>query len=299
MPLVLLATCSSWPDGESGAEALDAALAARGIASRWVAWDDADADWTAADLVAVRATWDYTARHREFLAWARRLDQGRLLNSADVFAWNLDKSYLAALADLPAVPTRPVDTAEELREAVAATLASYDAAVVKPRTGAGGNGVILVDDVDDPRLGQSLPPEFDVWDEARGPWVVQPLVSSVRTEGETSVFVIDGRAVSQVDKRTAGGEGAAEIRVHEHFGGVSTPVPLREEHAALAVRAVEVAAGRLGGPLDYARVDVVRLDDGRLAVGELEVIEPGLYLDVMPGNAGPFADLVARRLGSA
>ena len=36
--------------------------------------------------------------------------------------------------------------------------------------------------------------------------------------------------------------------------------------------------------------------DGRLVVGEVELIEPGLYLDVAPGNATPFADLVCARL---
>ena len=32
--------------------------------------------------------------------------------------------------------------------------------------------------------------------------------------------------------------------------------------------------------------------DGAWAVSELELIEPGLYLDVDPANAGRFADLV-------
>ena len=31
-------------------------------------------------------------------------------------------------------------------------------------------------------------------------------------------------------------------------------------------------------------------------VSELELIEPGLYLDVAPDIAGPFADVVADRL---
>jgi hypothetical protein len=122
--------------------------------------------------------------------------------------------------------------------------------------------------------------------------VVQPLVGSVRTEGETSVFVIDGRVVSQVDKLPVGDE----VRVHEHFGGSSRPVAVRDEAAALATAAMEAAASRWGRPLDYGRVDMMRLDDGTLAVSELEVIEPGLYLDVLPANAEPFADLVVARL---
>jgi len=288
MPSVLLATCTTWPIGEPGAEVLDAALAARGIDARWASWDDDDVDWGTADLVAVRSTWDYTERATEFVAWARRVEAvTSLLNGADVFAWNHDKAYLAALDGVTAVPTRSADTRAEL----AAAVAEFGTSVVKPRAGASGGGVIVVDDPADPRLGTvvqshpELPP-------SGGPWIVQPLVESVRTEGETSVFVLDGTPVSQVDKLPAG----EEIRVHEHFGGVSRPVPLRDEAAGLAVAALEAVAG-VGGPLDYGRVDMLRLADGRLAVGELELIEPGLYLDVLPANAEPFADLVVRRIG--
>ena len=49
--------------------------------------------------------------------------------------------------------------------------------------------------------------------------------------------MLDGRAVSQVDKLPSGGE----IRVHEHFGGASRPVPLREEARDLALAAIAAA----------------------------------------------------------
>jgi glutathione synthase/RimK-type ligase-like ATP-grasp enzyme len=288
---LLLATSAGWPTGEPGAAALDAALVERGIDARWALWDDPDVDWAAARLVAVRSTWDYIVRHEEFVAWARRVEGvTRLLNSADTFAWNLDKTYLADLADgsdLAVVPTRAAETVDELAGAVA----ELGTAVVKPRVGAGGVGLLVVEDPADPRLGQEVQdhPELHT---ATGPWVVQPLVESVRTEGETSVFVIDGRVVSQVDKVPTGGE----VRVHEHFGGSSRPVAVRDEAAALATAAMDAAASRWGRPLDYGRVDMMRLSDGVLAVSELEVIEPGLYLDVLPANAEPFADLVVARL---
>lgn len=290
MPLVLLATSADWATGEPGAPALDAALTARGIDSRWAVWDDPDVDWAAADLVAVRSTWDYIVRHEEFVAWARDVDGAtRLLNGAEVFAWNVDKAYLAGLGEgLPVVPTLTASTIEEL----AAGVRAFGTAVVKPRIGAGGAGVLVVDDPADPRLGREIKdhPELPA---GRGPWVVQPLVESVRSEGETSVFVLDGRAVSQVDKLPVG----EEIRVHEHFGGSSRPVPLRDEAARLALAATAAAERVVGRSLDYGRVDMMRLADGTLAVSELEVTEPGLYLDVLPANAGPFTDLVVARLG--
>lgn len=289
MSRVLLVTSSNWPAGEPGAPALDAALARRGLDSRWVVWDDPSVDWSAADLVAVRSTWDYIERHEEFVAWARYVDaRSRLLNGAEMFAWNVDKAYLTGLDHgLPVVPTRTASTVQELADRVR----ELGTAVVKPRIGAAGAGVLVVDDPADPRLGTDIKdhPELPA---GRGPWIVQPLVASVRTEGETSVFVLGGTAVSQVDKLPSGGE----IRVHEHFGGSSRPVPLREEAAGLALGACAATERLLGVPVDYGRVDMMRLADGTLAVGEIEVVEPGLYLDVLPGNAEPFADLVGGRL---
>jgi glutathione synthase/RimK-type ligase-like ATP-grasp enzyme len=282
---VLLVTCAAWPDGEPDHVHLDRALADADISSRWVRWDDASVDWTDG-LVAVRSTWDYDQRRDEFLAWARSVP--RLLNGADVFAWNTDKAYLVELARAGAgagvavVPTLLVEGEEELPEAIA----SFGTAVVKPRVGAGGRGVVVFDMTD------GGPPDLDESMLGPGPWVVQPLVESVHTEGEGSVFVLDGEVVSAAQKRPAAGE----IRVHEQYGGTTVPVPVTDEVAGLARRTVAAAEALLGRRLDYARVDHLRLADGTLAVSELEVTEPGLYLDVLPGNGAAFTALVARRV---
>ncbi len=281
MTRVLLATFNLLPDGEVGGDLVVSALDERGIESRWVRWDDPTVDWAAADLVAVRSTWDYHRRCAEFLTWARAVERRTvLLNGAEVFAWNCDKGYLADLGDVPVVPTAVLDDAT-LVGGLTTAIERFGTVVVKPATGAGGVGVVLVDSVDDLRL-EGL---------TAAPWVVQPLVESVRTTGETSVYVLDGRAVSQVEKLPSGGE----IRVHELYGGGSRPGVLSEESAALAMRAVTHAADRLGADLSYARVDMMRYD-GRLVVSELELIEPGLYLDVLPANADAFADVVLTRL---
>jgi hypothetical protein len=152
--------------------------------------------------------------------------------------------------------------------------------VVKPRIGAGGVGVVVAESTDDPRL-EGL---------VAGPWVVQPLVASVRTMGESSMWVLRGEVVGQVDKRPAGDE----VRVHELYGGSSAAVPVDPVRAEVARAAVTAAAHRLGAPPAYARVDLVLLDEpvGGWAVSELELIEPGLYLDLAPELAAPFAELV-------
>ncbi|WP_435770978.1 ATP-grasp domain-containing protein [Nocardioides sp. SYSU DS0651] len=288
MPTVVLATFSLLPDGEPGGDLLVRALAERGVDARWACWDDPAVDWARADLVAARSTWDYHRRLPEFLAWARRVEESTpLLNGAEVFAWNADKAYLLELAGTdavaPVVPTALLDD-RTLATGLGDALARWGTVVVKPRVGAGGVGLVVAASVRDERL-EGL---------VRGPWVVQPLVESVRTSGETSVFVLEGRAVAQVDKAVAG----EEVRVHESYGGSSRAVPLDRARAALAEDVVRrVAAGASGREADlaYARVDLMRWQDAWV-VSELELIEPGLYLDVAPDNAGRFADLVVARL---
>jgi hypothetical protein len=144
--------------------------------------------------------------------------------------------------------------------------------------GAGGRGVEVVH------------PE-DPWPAAVDGLVVQPLVDSVRTAGETSVFVLGGRAVSQVVKHPA----PAEIRVHEEYGGSTRTVDLDQRAAALAERALTEVERLRGFELAYGRVDLMRWQDDWV-ISELELTEPGLYLDQLPGNADAFAAVVADRL---
>jgi len=175
---------------------------------------------------------------------------------------------------VPVVPTELLHH-EGLRQGLESVLARWGTVVVKPRTGASGVGVVVADHVDDVRLAGLT----------AGPWLAQPLVESVRTMGETSVFVFDGRALTQTDKRPGGGE----IRVQEEYGGTTVAAPLDPERAALAEAAVAAAGGAA-----YARVDLMHLDGW--CVSEVELIEPGLYLDVLPENADHLADVVVRHL---
>lgn len=275
---VLLATSGDLPQGEPGAPALDAVLRERGIDFAWARWDDPAIDWSAADLVAVRSTWDYVTRHVDFLAWASSLDQARLLNGADVFAWNHDKRYLMDLDDLPSVPTVWVTSATQLVAAVDA----LGTAVVKPAVGAGGQGLaVLQAGLDEDQAAPHV---------ERGPVVVQPLVESVHTLGEVSAYVLDGQLTQRFDKLP----GAGDVRVNEEYGGTVRAVETGEV-GDLVLRAYDAMGARFGRPMDYLRVDLLQWQ-GEWVVSELELIEPGLYLDVSPANAAPFADLLEARL---
>ena len=156
-------------------------------------------------------------------------------------------------------------------------------AVVKPAVGAGGEGLVV--------LGAGLDEAAAAAYVETGAVVVQPLVTSIRTHGEVSVFVVDGVPCCQVDKLPVGDE----VRVHEEYGGSSSVVSLDPACVEVALAADAETTRRFGRRLDYLRVDLLWWEE-RWVVSELELIEPGLYLDVVPGNADPFADLVVRRL---
>lgn len=274
---ILLATASQWQEGEPGHEALDEALTVRGISSAWACWDDPYVEWGDADLVFVRSTWDYDLRLSDFLGWAARVGP-RLLHGVDAFRWNTDKRYLLDLAThggVPVVPTTTADTPVELRAAIG----RLGTAVVKPRVGAGGRGVVIGYD------GEGWLPVD------RGPWVVQPLLESVQQEGELSVVMVGGRPVSQVVKVA----GPDDIRVNRRYGGTVTATAVTDEAGMLAVDAVAATAEILGTAITYARVDLLR-EDGRLLVSEVEITEPSLYLDVVPQTAAALAAALTERL---
>ena len=277
VPLVLLVTSREWAEGEPGHGALDAALTSQGLASRWVVWDDLGVDWAHAEVVAVRSAWDYESRLGEFLGWASGVGPA-LLNGVNIFRWNTDKRYLLDLQSygLPVVPTVMADTIFDVRAAAD----GFRTAVVKPRVGAGGRGLEVVTD------GRVWLPQ----DGHEGPWIVQPLVPSIHTEGETSVFVIGGHPVSQVQNLPS----SADIRVQPEFGGTSRPVEMSPAAALLAADAIAAVVDLLGDEIVYGRVDMMRYE-GRLVVSEVELTEPALDLDVLPLNALPFADAVAAR----
>jgi len=127
-PRIVLAGCPRLVDGDGDDDGLVAALRKRGLHARWLSWDDpATGD---ADLVILRATWDYAERRDEFLDWTRRVRH--LLNAPPVVAWNSDKHYLLdlAAAGVPIVPSRFFDPGQAVR-------LPKGEVVVKPAIGAG------------------------------------------------------------------------------------------------------------------------------------------------------------------
>ena len=80
------------------------------------------------------------------------------------------------------------------------------------------------------------------------------------------------------------------------FTAVATT--LRQELCAFFAALVDAVAATteiLGSEIVYARVDMLR-SEGKLLVSEVEITEPGLYLDLVPDNAEKFVDAISAHL---
>jgi glutathione synthase/RimK-type ligase-like ATP-grasp enzyme len=118
--------------------------------------------------------------------------------------------------------------------------------------------------------------------------MVQPFLRSVAEEGEYSMMLFGGRFSHSIVKLPKPGD----YRVQPHLGGTEVPCPPPQGSIELARAALAAA------PADaaYARVDMVRDDDGNLAVIELELIEPSLWLQHAPDGGASFVDALRQGL---
>jgi glutathione synthase/RimK-type ligase-like ATP-grasp enzyme len=291
--VILLASTdlSLQPFGDLDQEPTEKALAALGLDVRTARWDDPDAGWEDADLVLIRATWDYPRRAAAFLAWLdRTAATTTVLNPPSVVRWNLDKTYLGALADagVPVVPTTYLTDPDAVGPAVRA--AGSPQVVLKPTVSAGSDLTGRFDR-DDPGIavlaGQVLA--------AGKTLMVQPYQESVTAAGETALIFVDGAFSHAVRKGPILDSGGRLL------GGTYTetlePVTATAEQLDVAARAlaayVEVGPG---DPLLYARVDLVAGPGDAPLLLELELVEPSLFLDEDAGAADRFARAIARRL---
>jgi glutathione synthase/RimK-type ligase-like ATP-grasp enzyme len=269
---IALASCDAFPELDEGdGRLLLDALAGEGLEAEIHSWD-AVVDWGAFDLVVIRTTWDYWDRREQYLAWTRSVP--RLVNSADVVAWNTDKTYLRRLeaAGIPTVPTTWISAGDTYELPTTPF-------VVKPSVSAGARETAAYEGGDPAAHGHI---ERVL---ASGKTVMlQPYVHAVDTQGETAVLVFGGKVSHAARKSPVLTVGGGEAGL----GSWSMePRTASDAEVALALQVVaEVASW--GEELLYARVDLL---PGPVLI-ELEVTEPTLFLQEAPGSAQRFARAV-------
>lgn len=255
-------------------------LEARGWSVEFVPWRKADVEWNAFDAVYVGTPWDYPEDVGGFVAALERIDRSRalLVNDLELIRWNIPKSYLRDLEERGAdiVPSRwcghfGIDELRRLWDEL-----DTGRVVVKPVVSTNARDTFLLTREEAGRLEGQLSAVF-----RERPFIVQPFMEAIRSEGEYSLFYFGGEFSHAILKLPAAGD----FRVQEEHG------------AAIAALLPEPGLVRTGDRVmdlvqpapAYARVDFVRGANGRFLLMELELVEPSMYLRMDPAAPERFA----------
>jgi hypothetical protein len=267
-----------------------AALDEAGLDGAVADWDDPQVDWTGFRLALLRSTWDYAERFAEFLAWAERTATlTTLLNPPPVIRWNTDKHYLRELAraGVPAVPTQFVEPGEHAGRALEAFLREGIAEwVVKPAVGAGSRDAARYVRGENRAASEHIQRLL----EAGRSVLLQPYLDQVDHHGETALIYFAGHFSHAIRKGPLLRRGTAPTDALFAAEQITPRIPAADE---LQVAERTLAALPFTAPL-YARVDLIRSEDAKPCLLELELTEPSLFFTQAPGAAERFAELCSQ-----
>jgi len=299
MTTIALATCRAWPELVASDQLLADELERRGCTVRALPWNGAPLnEFTAADVIVLRANWDYHHEILRFRNWLDAIEASDcvVLNSVDLVRSTLDKAaYLARLNDagIRTARTLPVrlatDQGQPRMDPDPAQIARWadehglNRLVLKPTYGASGHDVDLVGRAEL----ESACRERARRPDAR-PFLVQQFLPGIAA-GELSVVFFDGR-YSHAYRRTPA---APDFRVNGGHGGATSA------EVDVDTRAVAFAAGVLDSvpaAPTYARIDIIGSGPDDFTLMELEINEPALGLHLAPGSDVAFADAVTRHI---
>ncbi|MGH3384714.1 MAG: ATP-grasp domain-containing protein [Nocardioidaceae bacterium] len=261
---VYLVTSADQPELGADDQLLHRELTAAGVPSQIAIWTDPEVDWAAASVCVLRSVWDYHLEPARFHSWLYQLEPvATVLNPPALVRWNAHKGYLRKLAaaGVPTIETawlghgEPADLTEVMRAR------GWNAAIVKPAVSASAwkTAKVELGDPEGQHLVDDLIGHTDV--------MVQPWLDTIERDGEVAVIAIGGE-VTHAAGRASALTGGIESTRH------GWPHRLCPDEHALASFVLSLLPTT---PL-YARVDLVRDEHGRLLLGELELIEPVLYL---------------------
>ncbi|EWM18891.1 hypothetical protein KUTG_09195 [Kutzneria sp. 744] len=263
------------------------ALKRTGVAVDVVDWNDPGVAWSSYDRVVLRSAWDYPQHLPEFLNWVEGVDTvSELVNPPATVRWNLDKQYLAELAE-DGVSITPTVFAHP-----GATARFPDGRfVVKPAVGAGSRDAAWYG----PDEHGNATAHVARLHAAGLTVLIQPLLASVAEDGEWPMVFFGGTFSHAASKRvTLPRAGAVEALFAAEANTEHSASP---DQIFVATKALESVGRRLGTPA-YARVDLVRDDNGRYCVLEVELIEPSLFLPFADATAADrFAEVLVRSPG--
>ncbi len=265
---------------------LSAALLDLGISSQRVNWSDSSIDWNKADAAIFRTTWDYFSRFKEFDPWLDVVSkQIPLINPLSLLRWNMDKHYLLDLKErgFPIVPSVFIEQGETRSLSELHASSGWDEVILKPCISGTARHTYRMEQstiADHESIFAKLLQEESM--------MLQEFHESIIERGEASHMVINGKYSHSILKQSKGGD----FRVQDSFGGTLHDYSASPSERALAEA---VFASCTPSPV-YGRLDIMWNSKGGPMIGELEIIEPDLWMRLSPGSAEQFAQGITNAL---
>jgi glutathione synthase/RimK-type ligase-like ATP-grasp enzyme len=245
---------------------------AMGFIPEYHSWTD-PGDLSAFDLVLPLLAWGYPYDPPRWYALLDKLEADgiKIANPVSILRWNSDKAYLMELAEknIAVVPTLTTQALDNSALADAAAHFGTSSLIIKPPISGGAFGTYRI------TAGDPIPDDV-----AGTRMMIQPFLPTISSEGEYSLIYFNGTFSHALVKRPASGD----FRVQDYLGGIEVAVTPPDDTFALA----EAALAAAPASCLYARVDMLRDEQGTMRLMELELTEPSLFFKFDPGGGAMF-----------
>jgi glutathione synthase/RimK-type ligase-like ATP-grasp enzyme len=275
---IAIITCQSLGNYTTNADSEDDRLfqflEEKGMPVSWQVWDDANVDWSRFDAVIIKSPWDYFDKIEAFYNWLDVLEKNevKVLNPVKTLRWNADKLYFKDMESegIKIVPTVWLEQGSKFNAQAAFSELGAEKIIVKPRVSGGAKNTFALTITEAENKTEEINKLLQ-----QEPFLAQPFIEEIKTEGEWSFLFFNGNYSHTVLKTAKPGD----FRVQHFFGGtIHTPTP-PSKLLATAQHIVD----KFAKDCLYARVDGVALNND-LVLMELELIEPFLFLSTSEGS---------------
>ena len=243
-------------------------------------WNDSSVDWSKYTHLIIRSTWDYTESIQDFLSFLEDREKHlKIFNDLETVKMNYDKNYLFKIKELgfEIVPTNFSKLNIEILEQ---SFNQFETSklVVKPAIGAGASGLEIYNKNDLSKITKKT--EM---------YLIQPFLNSIQTDGEISLIYFNNEFSHAIQKVPKSGD----FRSQEEFGSqISEFKPSLETLKYTKNLLEKFCPDQL-----FVRVDLL-MNDQQLwrLVGEVELIEPALYLSYDSNSIHKFYKSIVAKL---
>ena len=249
-------------------------------------WNCKKFDWQKTRSAIFRSTWDYFDKFDEFFEWKEKNKKKLFfINSSKIIDWNINKIYLKQLnkkginiPDSIFIKKGDKTTLQKLFDQ-----SQFTTAILKPNISGAARHTYKIENSELKNfeiIFRELISEKDM--------IFQKFINNIITEGEISLIMIGGKHTHSVKKKAKKGD----FRVQDDHGGTVANYNPTKEEIIFAQNCIQKCPEK---PL-YARVDIIYDNNNKLALNELELIEPELWFREYPPAAEKLADLIKNYL---